>query len=134
MTTEPTPQNPPFPPTPASPPSPPSPAQQLIGDTAPKLVELTDQVLFGDVWERPELSPRDRSLITVSALVALYRLEQLPGHLRRALANGLTEQELAEAITHLAFYAGWPSAMSAATALRAIVEQNPDDAQNPDNE
>lgn len=104
----------------------PSPAQQLIGETAPKLVELTDRVLFGDVWERPELSPRDRSLITVSALVALYRLEQLPGHLRRALANGLTEQELAEAITHLAFYAGWPSAMSAATALRAIVEQNPD--------
>jgi 4-carboxymuconolactone decarboxylase len=110
----------------SSAPPPQTPAQQLIGDTAPKLVELTDQVLFGDVWERPELSPRDRSLITVSALVALYRLEQLPGHLRRALANGLTEQELAEAITHLAFYAGWPSAMSAATALRAIVEQNPD--------
>jgi len=103
--------------------TPQTPAKQLIGDTAPKLVELTDQVLFGDVWERPELSPRDRSLITVSALVALYRLEQLPGHLRRALANGLTEQELAEAITHLAFYAGWPSAMSAATALRAIVEE-----------
>ncbi len=103
--------------------TPQTPAQQLIGDTAPKLVELTDQVLFGDVWNRPELSPRDRSLITVSALVALYRLEQLPGHLRRALANGLTEQELAEAITHLAFYAGWPGAMSAATALRAIVEE-----------
>jgi 4-carboxymuconolactone decarboxylase len=101
-------------------------AQQLIGDAAPKLVELTDQVLFGDVWERPELSPRDRSLITVSALVALYRLEQLPAHLRRALANGVTEQELGEAITHLAFYAGWPSAMSAITALRAIVEENPD--------
>ena len=76
-----------------------TPAQQLIGDTAPKLVELTDQVLFGDVWERPGLSPRDRSVITVSALVALYRLEQLPGHLRRALANGVTERELAEAIT-----------------------------------
>ena len=103
-----------------------TPAQQLIGDTAPKLAELTDQVLFGDVWERLELSPRDRSLITVSALVALYRLEQLPGHLRRALANGLTEHELAEAITHLAFYAGWPSAMSAATALRAITGKNPD--------
>ena len=103
-----------------------TPAQQLIGDIVPKLAELTDQVLFGDVWERPGLSPRDRSLITVSALVALYRLEQLPGHLRRALANGLTEQELAEAITHLAFYAGWPSAMSAATALRAIARENPD--------
>lgn len=101
----------------------PSPAQQLIGGTAPKLVELTDEVLFGDVWERPELSPRDRSLITVAALVSLYRLEQLPAHLRRALANGLTKEELGEAITHLAFYAGWPSAMSAATALRAIVEE-----------
>lgn len=99
-----------------------SPAQRLIGDAAPKLVELTDQVLFGDVWERSELSPRDRSLITVSALVALYRLEQLPAHLQRALDNGLSAQELGEAITHLAFYAGWPSAMSAATALRAIVE------------
>jgi 4-carboxymuconolactone decarboxylase len=101
----------------------PTPVQQLIGETAPKLVELTDEVLFGDVWERPELSPRDRSLITVAALVALYRLEQLPGHLRRALANGLTKEELGEAVTHLAFYAGWPSAMSAATALRAIVEE-----------
>ena len=104
-------------------PTPRSPAQQLIGDTAPKLVELTDQVLFGDVWERPELSARDRSLITVSALVALYRLEQLPGHLRRALANGLTEQELAEAITHLAFYAGWPRAMSAAGIARQVLAE-----------
>ncbi|GGM97818.1 carboxymuconolactone decarboxylase family protein [Streptomyces fuscichromogenes] len=99
----------------------PTPAQQLIGDTAPKLVELTDEVLFGDVWAREELSPRDRSLITVSALVALYRTEQLGSHLRRALDNGLTQDELAEAITHLAFYAGWPSAMSAVTQLKAIV-------------
>ena len=105
-------------------PAQPSPARQLIGDTAPKLVELTDEVLFGDVWLRPELSPRDRSLITVAALVANYRLEQLPGHLRRALANGLTREELAEAITHLAFYAGWPSAMSAITALKTIVEED----------
>jgi len=104
-------------------PAQPSPAQQLIGDTAPKLVELTDQVLFGDIWLRPELSPRDRSLVTVATLTALYRLEQLPGHLRRALDNGLTPEELAEAITHLAFYAGWPSAMSAITALKAIVEE-----------
>jgi 4-carboxymuconolactone decarboxylase len=89
-------------------PAEPSPAKQLIGDTAPKLVELTDDVLFGDVWLRPELSPRDRSLITVSALVANYRLEQLPGHLRRALANGVTQEELAEA----AFYAGWPCAIT----------------------
>jgi 4-carboxymuconolactone decarboxylase len=109
-----------------APAGPPSTAARILGDTAPKLLELTDQVLFGDVWERPELSPRDRSLITVAALVSLYRPEQLPGHLRRALANGLSREELAEAITHLAFYAGWPSAMSAATALRAIVEENPD--------
>ena len=104
-------------------PAQPSPAKQLIGDLAPKLVELTDEVLFGDVWERAELSPRDRSLITVTALASLYRIEQIPGHLRRALDNGLTKEELAEAITHLAFYAGWPSAMSAITALRAIVEE-----------
>src|SRR6188768_3968210 len=90
-----------------------SPGQQLIGDFAPKLVELTDDVLFGDVWERPGLSKRDRSLITVAALVALNRAEQLPGHLRRAIDNGVTEDELIEAITHLAFYAGWPVAMSA---------------------
>lgn len=79
--------------------------------------------MFGDIWERTGLSKRDRSLITVATLVALYRPEQLPGHLRRALDNGLTRDELAEAITHLAFYAGWPSAMSAITALRRLVEQ-----------
>ena len=99
-----------------------SPAQQLIGDFAPKLVELTDDVLFGDVWERPGLSKRDRSLITVAALVALYRPEQLPGHLRRAIDNGLTEDELIEAITHLAFYAGWPSAMSAIVTAKNLFE------------
>jgi 4-carboxymuconolactone decarboxylase len=101
----------------------PSVAQQLIGDVAPKLVQLTDDVLFGDVWERPGLSPRDRSLITVTALMALYRTEQLSFHLRRALANGLTPDELAEAITHLAFYAGWPNAISATVALKAILEE-----------
>jgi 4-carboxymuconolactone decarboxylase len=100
-----------------------SPAQQMIGDFAPKLVELTDDVLFGDVWERPGLSKRDRSLVTVATLAALYRTEQLPGHLRRALDNGLTTDELVEAITHLAFYAGWPSAMTAITILRKITEQ-----------
>jgi len=100
----------------------PSPAQQLIGDYAPKLVELTDDVLFGDVWERPGLSKRDRSLVTVSALVALNRLEQLPGHLRRAIDNGVTEEELIEAITHLAFYSGWPTAMSAIMAAKKLFE------------
>ena len=98
-----------------------SPAQQMIGGFAPKLVDLTDDVLFGDVWERPGLSKRDRSLITVASLVSLNRLAQRPGHLRRAVANGVTVDELIEEITHLAFYAGWPCAVSAAVILRRIV-------------
>lgn len=98
----------------------PSRAQQLIGDVAPKLAELTDDVLFGDVWERPGLSPRDRSLITVATLTALYRTGQLPSHLRLALANGVTADELVEAITHLAFYAGWPTAASAVPIARKV--------------
>ncbi len=97
-----------------------SPAQRLVGDVAPKLAELTDDVLFGDVWERPGLSKRDRSLVTVAALVALYRTNELPGHLRRALDNGVTRDELVELITHLAFYAGWPTAMSAMRAAQEV--------------
>ena len=92
----------------------------MFGDFAPKLVQLTDDVLFGDVWERKELSKRDRSLITVAALVALNRPDQLRFHLGRAVENGAQEQELVEAITHLAFYAGWPSAMSAMTIAKEI--------------
>jgi 4-carboxymuconolactone decarboxylase len=95
----------------------------MIGDFAPKLVELTDEVLFGDVWERPGLSKRDRSLVTVAALVSLYRTGQLAGHLQRALDNGVTKDELVEAITHLAFYAGWPSAMTGMTMLKELVER-----------
>lgn len=95
-------------------------AQQLIGDFAPKLVELTDGVLFGDIWERDELSPRDRSLITVASLVTSGSTDQLRGHLARARANGLTESELKEAIIHLAFYAGWPKAMSAITVAKEV--------------
>ena len=98
----------------------PSAAQKLMGDLAPKLAELTDDVLFGDVWERPGLSPRDRSLITVATLVALYRTNELPGHLKRALDNGVTRDELIELITHLAFYAGWPTAVTAIKAARAV--------------
>jgi len=93
-----------------------------IRATAPKLIELTDNVLFGDVWERPGLSKRDRSLITVATLVALYRPEQLRGHLVRALGNGVTKDELIELITHLAFYSGWPTAMSAATIAKEVFE------------
>ena len=95
-------------------------AQQLIGDFAPKLVELTDGVLFGDIWEREELSGRDRSLITVASLVTSGSSEQLRGHLARARANGLTETELKEAIIHLAFYAGWPKAMTAISVAKEV--------------
>ncbi len=91
----------------------PSRAQQLMGDTAPKLAELTDQVLYKDIWERPELSKRERSLITVSALIALNRPDQLRSHLNLALKNGVTQSELSEEITHLAFYTGWPNAVTA---------------------
>ena len=98
-------------------------AQRLVGDFAPKLAELTDDVLFGDVWARPELSPRDRSLVTVAALVAGGNTEQLAGHLNRALENGVTETELAEVITHLAFYAGWPRAMSAVRVARDVFKK-----------
>ncbi|HEX8960083.1 MAG TPA: carboxymuconolactone decarboxylase family protein [Geobacteraceae bacterium] len=93
-------------------------AQKLIGDIAPKLAELTDDVLFGDVWERKELSKRDRSLITVAALVAMNRPEQLRFHLDKALDNGVTKEELIEVVTHLAFYAGWPNAMTAIVTAR----------------
>lgn len=95
-------------------------AQQLVGDFAPKLAELTDEVLFGDVWARTELSPRDRSLVTVAALIANGNTEQLSGHLSRAKENGLSETELAEVIIHLAFYAGWPRAMSAIRVAREV--------------
>ena len=98
----------------------PSAAQKMIGDFAPKLVELTDNVLYGDVWERPGLSKRDRSLVTVSALVALNRLEQLRFHLGYALDNGVTLEELIETITHLAFYSGWPNAMSAIMVAKEL--------------
>ncbi|MER5950393.1 carboxymuconolactone decarboxylase family protein [Streptomyces sp. NPDC001904] len=100
-------------------------AQQAIGDVTPKLADLTDEVLFGDVWERGGLSPRDRSLVTVTALIALYRSEQLGFHLKLALDNGLSRDELGEAITHLAFYAGWPNAMGAAAQLKAIPADAP---------
>lgn len=98
----------------------PSRAQQMIGDFAPKLVELTDDVLFGDIWARPEMPPRDRSLITISALIALNRPDQLRSHLTRGIENGLTQEEIVETITHLAFYAGWPCAMTAAVIAKEI--------------
>jgi len=100
-----------------------SPAQKLVGDFAPKLAELTDDVLFGDVWERAGLSKRDRSLITVAALIANGNTEQLTGHLKRARENGISETELSEVMTHLAFYAGWPRAMSAIMVAREVLKK-----------
>jgi 4-carboxymuconolactone decarboxylase len=94
-----------------------------IRDVAPKLVELSEDVLFRDVWERPSLSKRDRSLITVATLVALNRTEQLPYHLALALDNGLTKDEIVELITHLAFYSGWPTAISAIMIAKKIFEE-----------
>jgi 4-carboxymuconolactone decarboxylase len=91
---------------------------------APKLAQLTDDVLFGDVWERPQLSKRDRSLITCAVLTALYRPEQLRGHLERAQQNGVTRDELSEMITHVAFYAGWPSAVSGARVAQEVFEKS----------
>jgi 4-carboxymuconolactone decarboxylase len=98
----------------------PTAAQKMIGDVAPKLADLTDQVLFGDVWERAELSKRDRSLVTVAALVALNRTDQLRFHLGYAMENGVRKEELTEVITHLAFYSGWPSAMSAIGVAKEV--------------
>ncbi|AQW55943.1 MULTISPECIES: carboxymuconolactone decarboxylase family protein [Streptomyces] len=94
--------------------------RRTIGDFAPKLAELTDDILFEDVWNRTGLAARDRSLITVAVLVAGGDADQLRFHLGRAKENGVTETELIEAITHLAFYAGWPKAMTAITAARQV--------------
>ncbi len=98
----------------------PSGAQKMFGDFAPALVQFTDDVLFGQVWTNPELSPKDRSLVTVASLVTSGSTEQLVYHLGLAKENGASEQELIEAITHLAFYAGWPKAMSAMAVARRV--------------
>ena len=95
-------------------PAPVSAAREEVRGVVPKLIDLSEKVLYGDVWERPGLSKRDRSLITVAALTAMYRGDQLKGHIERAIANGVTKEEIGEVITHLAFYAGWPTAMTAA--------------------
>ena len=96
------------------------PLEQSLGTIAPKLIQLTMDVLFADVWERNGLSKRDRSLATVAALVAMNRPDQLQFHLRFAIANGLSQEELVELITHLAFYAGWPSALTAMTVAKGV--------------
>ena len=106
----------------SKPPATTSAAREALRAFAPKLVDLTDNVLFGDVWERPGLSKRDRSLITCAALIALNRTEQQVGHFGRALNNGVKKEEIIEMITHLAFYGGWPVAMSAAQVAKKVFE------------
>ncbi|HEX7340895.1 MAG TPA: carboxymuconolactone decarboxylase family protein [Rhodanobacteraceae bacterium] len=98
-------------------------ARKAFGDIAPALAEYTDKLLFGEVWERPGLSPRDRSLVTVASLVSLYRSNELPFHLKKALENGVSRDELIELITHLAFYSGWPTASTALAIARRIFEE-----------
>ena len=111
------------PPRPSPLPSP-LPSQRSIGDFSPKLAEITDDVLYGDVWERPQLSKRDRSLVTVAALIAMNRPDQLRSHFARARENGVTKEELIETITHMAFYAGWPSAITAIGVAKEVFQQN----------
>src|SRR6266513_910908 len=100
-----------------------SPTREAIRGTVPKLAEIPDTVIYGEIWERPGLSKRDRSLIVVATLIALGRERQLEGHLARALANGVTKDEIGELITHLAFYAGWPAAMTAALVAKDVFEK-----------
>ena len=101
----------------------PSAAREQVRNIVPGLIDLSERVLFGEVWERPGLSKRDRSLITCATLIALGREKQLVGHLQRALDNGLSKNELSEVITHLAFYAGWPAAMTAALVAKEVFEK-----------
>ena len=100
----------------------PSPARELVRGTVPKMIELSETAIYGDIWERPGLSKRDRSLIVVASLIATYRPEQLRGHLARALDNGVTKEEIGEIITHLAFYSGWPASMTAARIATEVFE------------
>jgi 4-carboxymuconolactone decarboxylase len=98
-------------------------ARKSFGDIAPDLAEITDKILFGEVWADPALSPRDRSLVTITCLISLYRSNELPFHLKKALENGLTKKEIVAVITHLAFYSGWPTAMTALKIARTLFEE-----------
>lgn len=101
-----------------------NPMRALWGDIAPRLTEISDAVLFDDVWKRPELAPRDRSVVTVAALIALYRTNELPFHLEKAIENGVTRDEIVEVITHLAFYSGWPTASTALAIARRVLTKS----------
>ena len=100
-----------------------NPSRDAVRDIVPDLIGYSERVLFGEIWERPGLKKRDRSLIVVATLIALGREKQLPGHLERAINNGVTKAELSEVITHLAFYAGWPAAMTAALVAKDVFEK-----------
>ena len=97
--------------------------RSAMQEVAPKMAEIAADVLFGDIWERPGLSKRDRSMITVAVLTALYRSGQLPGHINRALDNGVTKEEIGEIITHVAFYAGVPTAANVAGIAKAVYDE-----------
>ena len=99
-------------------------AKNTVYESFPKLGQLRDDVLFGDVWEQTDLSKRDRSLVTISVLTALYRTDELRGHLRRALDNGVTKEEIGGMITHLAFYAGWPTAVNAGRVAQEVFDDD----------
>ncbi len=99
--------------------------QQQFGNVAPGIVQYTTDVLFRDLWLRPDLAPRDRSLVTVSALIASGQIAQVTYHLNRAMDNGLTQEQAGEVVTHLAFYAGWPNAFSALPVVKEVIEKRP---------
>ena len=101
----------------------PVPAREAVRAVVPRMIELSETLIYGDIWERPGLNKRDRSLMVISALIASYRPEQLRGHLARALDNGLTRDEISEVITHLAFYSGWPGSMTAARIFKEVLEE-----------
>jgi 4-carboxymuconolactone decarboxylase len=98
-------------------------ARKAFGHIAPHLAEITDKVLFGDVWEDTTLSPRDRSLITITSLISLYRINELPFHLKRAMENGMSKDEIIATVTHLAFYAGWPPAMTGLQIAKKVFDE-----------
>ncbi len=101
----------------------PTAARDAYGHLAPKFAQVTDEVLFGDIWRDPDLSPRDRSVVTVSSLISLYRINELPYHVKIALDNGVTKREIIAMITHLAFYSGWPTAASAMTIANKVFDE-----------
>jgi 4-carboxymuconolactone decarboxylase len=97
--------------------------RDAVRATVPKMIEVTESLIYGDIWERPGLSKRDRSLVVLATLIGTYRPDQLRGHLARALDNGVTKTEIAEIITHLAFYSGWPGSMTAARIAQEVFEE-----------